>query len=73
MDDQFARWYERHHPECSSHHDGSAGHNRQMEPHDMHAFSRYEGYTIRNIVVILVTDTLIVILLYIVHQLCKFM
>ena len=30
--DQFAKWYERHKPECSSHHDGRAG---QMELHDI--------------------------------------
>ena len=29
-DDQFARWYERHKPECYKTHDGRAGHNRQM-------------------------------------------
>ena len=29
-DDQFARWYERHLPECYKTHDGRAGHNRQM-------------------------------------------
>ena len=39
-DDQFAVWYERHKPECSKNHDGSAG---EMEPHGMlHAFRRSE-------------------------------
>ena len=31
MDDhQFARWYERHNPECYKTHGDMAGHNRQM-------------------------------------------
>ena len=29
-DDQFARWYDRHKPECYKTHNGRAGHNRQM-------------------------------------------
>ena len=28
--DQYARWYERHKPECYKTHDCRAGHNRQM-------------------------------------------